>query len=35
MKVVCSCIVGESDCPYCHGTNVVEVELIGSPYPDE
>jgi hypothetical protein len=29
MLVTCSCIVGNSKCPYCQGTGVVNVKIIG------
>jgi len=35
IKVICSCIVGKPDCPYCKGTGVQFVKIIGNPYPEE
>ena len=33
--VICSCIVGKLDCPYCHGEGKVWAEVIGKPYQTE
>lgn len=35
VAVVCSCITGRKDCPYCKGKGVVVVQVIGQPYPTE
>jgi len=35
VKVICSCIVGKKDCPYCKGSGVQAVRIIGNPYPEE
>lgn len=35
IKVICSCIVGKPDCPYCKGTGVNKVRVIGNPYQEE
>jgi len=35
ITVICSCIHGEKDCPYCKGKGVVKVKVIGFPCPEE
>jgi hypothetical protein len=35
VKVICSCIIGEKDCPYCKGSGVSAVKVIGNPYQEE
>jgi len=35
IKVICACIVGRKDCPYCKGSGVQAVRMIGTPYPEE
>ena len=35
MKVICICLGKDKKCNYCKGTGVVEVKVIGEPYPTE
>ena len=35
IKIVCYCITGKKDCPYCKGEGTVWVQVIGTPYREE
>jgi hypothetical protein len=35
MLVICSCIIGDLNCPYCRGKGTVWVKVIGQSYQTE